>query len=146
MKNSFTWNGKTHEAGIICDIMHMETAQPLAVYDSDFYAGTPVLSANAYGKGHAYYVATRSDKDFYADFLQHILDEQKITPVYPPCEGVEITERDKDGKRFLFFLNHNDFPVSLPLETDGTSLLENRSCKAGTTLQLPPKGAAIYQC
>ena len=41
MKNSFTWNGKTHEAGIICDIMHMETAQPLAVYDSDFYAGTP---------------------------------------------------------------------------------------------------------
>ena len=146
MKNSFTWNGKTHEAGIICDIMHMETAQPLAVYDSDFYAGTPMLSANAYGKGHAYYVATRSDKDFYADFLQHILDEQNITPVYPPCEGVEITERDKDGKRFLFFLNHNDFPVSLPLETDGTSLLENRPCKAGTTLQLPPKGAAIYQC
>lgn len=146
MKNSFTWNGKTHEAGIICDIMHMETAQPLAVYDNDFYAGTPVLSVNTYGKGRAYYVATRSDKDFYADFLQHILDEQNITPTYPPYEGVEITERDKDGKRYLFFLNHNDFPVTLPLQAEGTNLLENRPYKPGTPLPLPPKGVAIYQC
>lgn len=41
MKNSFTWNGKTHEAGIICDIMHMETAQPLAVTTATSTQGPP---------------------------------------------------------------------------------------------------------
>ena len=49
-------------------------------------------------KGHAYRSHPIRQRDFYADFLQHILDEQNITPVYPPCEGVEITEGTKNGK------------------------------------------------
>ena len=70
MKNSFSWNGKDYDCGLICDIMHMENAQALACYDKDFYEGTPVLSKNEFGKGHAYYVATRAGQDFYADFLK----------------------------------------------------------------------------
>ena len=31
----------------------------------DFYAGMPVLTCNSFGTGKAYYVATRSDGEFY---------------------------------------------------------------------------------
>ena len=95
MKNSFSWNGKDYDCGLICDIMHMENAQALACYDKDFYEGTPVLSKNEFGTGHAYYVATRAGQDFYADFLNKVLKEQGVEPVFKPCKGVEITLRRK---------------------------------------------------
>ncbi len=86
MKNSFSWNEKSYECGLICDIMHMENAKALASYDKDFYKGTPVLSRNEFGKGHAYYVATRAGQDFYADFLKKVLEEQGVEPVFKPCK------------------------------------------------------------
>ena len=87
MKNSFSWNEKSYDCGLICDIMHMENAQALACYDKDFYEGTPVLSKNEFGKGHAYYVATRAGQDFYADFLNKVLEEQGVEPVFKPCSA-----------------------------------------------------------
>ena len=126
MKNSFSWNEKSYDCGLICDIMHMENAQALACYDKDFYEGTPVLSKNEFGKGHAYYVATRAGQDFYADFLNKVLEEQGVEPVFKPCKGVEITLRRKEETNFLFFLNHNPQETVLIAEKPGTDLLTGK--------------------
>lgn len=145
MKNSFSWNEKSYECGLICDIMHMENAKALASYDKDFYKGTPVLSRNEFGKGHAYYVATRAGQDFYADFLNKVLEEQGVEPVFKPCKGVEITLRRKEGTNFLFFLNHNPQETVLIAEKPGTDLLTGKEYRPGDEIVLQTKGVVLFQ-
>ena len=145
MKNSFSWNEKSYECGLICDIMHMENAKALASYDKDFYKGTPVLSRNEFGKGHAYYVATRAGQDFYADFLKKVLEEQGVEPVFKPCKGVEITLRRKEGTNFLFFLNHNPQETVLIAEKPGTDLLTGKEYRPGDEIILQTKGVVLFQ-
>lgn len=145
MKNSFSWNGKDYDCGLICDIMHMENAQALACYDKDFYEGTPVLSKNEFGKGHAYYVATRAGQDFYADFLNKVLEEQGVEPVFKPCKGVEITIRRKEETNFLFFLNHNPQETVLIAEKPGTDLLTGKEYCPGDEIVLQTKGVVLFK-
>ena len=145
MKNSFSWNGKDYDCGLICDIMHMENAQALACYDKDFYEGTPVLSKNEFGKGHAYYVATRAGQDFYADFLNKVLEEQGVEPVFKPCKGVEITLRRKEETNFLFFLNHNPQETVLIAEKPGTDLLTGKEYCPGDEIVLQTKGVVLFK-
>ena len=145
MKNSFSWNGKDYDCGLICDIMHMENAQALACYDKDFYEGTPVLSKNEFGTGHAYYVATRAGQDFYADFLNKVLKEQGVEPVFKPCKGVEITLRRKEETNFLFFLNHNPQETVLIAEKPGTDLLTGKEYRPGDEIVLQTKGVVLFK-
>ena len=145
MKNSFSWNEKSYDCGLICDIMHMENAQALACYDKDFYEGTPVLSKNEFGKGHAYYVATRAGQDFYADFLNKVLEEQGVEPVFKPCKGVEITLRRKEETNFLFFLNHNPQETVLIAEKPGTDLLTGKEYRPGDEIVLQTKGVVLFK-
>ena len=145
MKNSFSWNGKDYDCGLICDIMHMENAKALASYDKDFYKGTPVLSRNEFGKGHAYYVATRAGQDFYADFLKKVLEEQGVEPVFKPCKGVEITLRRKEETNFLFFLNHNPRESVLIAEKPGTDLLTGKEYCPGDEIVLQTKGVVLFK-
>ena len=145
MKNSFSWNGKDYDCGLICDIMHMENAQALACYDKDFYEGTPVLSKNEFGTGHAYYVATRAGQDFYADFLNKVLEEQGVEPVFKPCKGVEITIRRKEETNFLFFLNHNPQETVLIAEKPGTDLLTGKEYRPGDEIVLQTKGVVLFK-
>ena len=145
MKNSFSWNGKDYDCGLICDITHMENAQALACYDKDFYEGTPVLSKNEFGTGHAYYVATRAGQDFYADFLNKVLEEQGVEPVFKPCKGVEITLRRKEETNFLFFLNHNPRESVLIAEKPGTDLLTGKEYCPGDEIVLQTKGVVLFK-
>jgi len=51
-----------------CDLIHPETAQVLATYKSDFYAGRAALTVNAYGEGKAYTISSNNDDRFFSDF------------------------------------------------------------------------------
>jgi len=79
-KNHFVYQGETYSAKLLCDIMHLEGAQALAEYQEDFYAGTPVITCNSFGKGEAYYIGTSSEKDFYARLICELCEKQNIKP------------------------------------------------------------------
>lgn len=38
------------------------------LYEEDYYAGCPAAAVHAFGKGQAYYLASRFNADFYNDF------------------------------------------------------------------------------
>lgn len=145
MKNSITWNGKTYETGLICDIMHMENAKALTVYEKEFYAGTPAVSMNEFGKGKAYYVATRPEEAFYRDFLQMILDENDVKPVFESCPGVEATVREKEGRRYLFLLNHNTEAAEVTVDVDSVDIITGLSYQAGDKLSMDSFGVVILE-
>ena len=144
-RNSFVYNGMTYSAQLACDLLHLEGAESLAEYQSDFYQGMPVVTKHAYGEGLAYYVATHSEEGFYRTFLKNICDRLAIRPVAQAPDGVEATLRKNEKGEFLFLLNHTEESVMIPMETDGQELLSGSAYKTGESLLLPKAGVAIIQ-
>lgn len=143
--NSFTYKGKTYPAAILCDLLHLQGAEGLSYYESDFYQGMPVLTCNQLEKGKAYYVASSSDEEFYRDFLGEICKELEISPVIKAPEGVEATVRENKNGSFLFLLNHNETVAEVVLNKDGTDLISGRSYRAGEKVMLNKAGVAIVK-
>lgn len=143
--NRFTHEGKEYPAKLLCDIMHLEGAKMLASYQEDFYAHTPVITVNHFGKGKAYYVGTRSSLEFYKEFLKGCLGEKEIYPVLQTPEGVEATMRYKGEKSLLFVLNHNHTEADFVMEEDRTELLTGVQYKAGQRIVMKPKDVMILE-
>lgn len=143
--NSFCYKGQTYPAKLACDLMHLEGAQELSNYDSDFYKGMPVVTKNAMGKGQAYYVGTRSSEEFYKIFLTDICEELEIKAVANVPEGVEATVRKNQNGEFLFLLNHNAEPVMICMGETGTDLLTGKRYGSSQFMELSGAGVAIIQ-
>ncbi len=134
MKNDGGSLSGSYDCSLLFDIIHSEGAEVLAEYGSDFYAGTPVITCNSYGKGKAYYVGTCPDKAFLTDFVKTVCEEKQVKPLLEVPKGVEVTERRKDGSSFFFILNHNADAVGLE-NIEGTDLLTGKEMNGNTSLE-----------
>ncbi|MBT2755851.1 beta-galactosidase [Mesobacillus foraminis] len=134
MKNDGGSLSGSYDCTLLFDIIHSEGAEVLAEYGSDFYAGTPVITCNSYGKGKAYYVGTCPDKAFLTDFVKTVCEEKRVKPLLEVPKGVEVTERRKDGSSFFFILNHNADAVELEY-IEGTDLLTGKEMNGNTSLE-----------
>lgn len=92
---------------LLCDIIHLQSAQPLATYQTDFYGGTPCATVNTYGAGKGYYIGTQPDERFISDLVERLCREQNLTSAYPAQPGVEVALRKSPQGSFVFVLNHN---------------------------------------
>lgn len=145
MHNSFHYKGKTYPASMLCDLLHTEGAEALAFYEKDFYAGMPVLTKNAFGKGFGYYVATQSDDDFYREYLGEICREAGIEPIMEAPDDMEVTRRVNKNGTFVFLLNHGEEARIMAMPFAGTDLLSEKSYEEGDALTLEAKGVAIIK-
>ena len=99
----------------IADVVHAESAQVLATFGSDFYAGMPAVTRNAYGSGAAYYIASDADPAFLDPFYRDVLQQKGIgAPLKTPI-GVEVALRTQADKTIMFVLNHNPRAVTVDL-------------------------------
>lgn len=144
-ENSFTYKGKTYPASILCDLLHLQGAEELSVYQHDFYQNMPVLTCNNFEKGKAYYVATHSSDEFYHDFLGEICSELEIRPVAEVPEKVEATVRENEKGSFLFLLNHGDEEAEIVLDRAGKDIISENSYQAGDKIRLGKTGVAIIK-
>lgn len=133
--NHFTWEGQRYPARLLCDLLHSEGAEVLASYEEDFYAGMPVLTCNRFGAGKAYYVAARSDGDFYSRFVARICEECNVEPVLR-CDGVEATRRVGAEGEYLFLLNHHKEPKTVTADRDYVDVLTGQRIARGETLEI----------
>ena len=105
-QNSFTYQGTRYACKDVCALVHPENAQVLSSYEQDFYAGMPALTKNSLGKGNAYYIAARTDRDFLKALYADITSEQRIEPLLETVpDGILCTERIGDNGRYLFIMN-----------------------------------------
>ena len=107
-------DGSQSKCGLLCDILHLEGAQALAVYGEDFYAGAPAVTKNAYGKGTVYYVGTQPEAQGLDKILDSLTGQGEIHPLIPDRTQREVTRRVKDGTEFWFILNLTGKPQPLP--------------------------------
>lgn len=143
-ENGFVYEGTHYPAKLLCDIIHTEGAEALCGYESDFYAGFPVITKHAYGQGIAYYVATASDDAFYKKFLGDICTEAGVEPLLETPELVEVTSRENGKGRYLFLLNHDEKQTKIVLSKKYRDLLTEKIYDK-TPLLLEKKGVAILQ-
>ena len=144
VQNEFSYQGIVYPAKLLCDLSHPEGAEVLSTYEKDFYQGMPAITKNSFGKGEAYYVATRSDRAFYEKFIGTLCKEAGIRPVAEPQKKLEATIRSNENGRYLFLLNHGEEMLSVILEYSGKELLSGNTYQAGEKVKLPAKGVFIW--
>lgn len=127
------------------DQIHLEGAAAHATYGQYWYAGKPVVTCNRYGKGSAWYIGTQAERDWLEAFYAQLARERGIQPMLadtPDC--VEVLERTRDDKRYLFLLNHSMEQVSVDLgAVSGTNLMTGEAVSG--QLELQSFGKAVIE-
>lgn len=128
----------------LADLLHTESAEVLATYGQDFYAGMPVVTRNQFGNGQAYYLASNPEAAFLTRFYAELAQTHGLKPLLDAPENVEVTARYKDGRTILFILNHNAATVTIELGGKRChNLLLDEAVSGQLTLE--PFGVAIIE-
>ena len=135
----------TWKADMLFDIIHTEGAETIARYGEDFYAGTPAICRNNYGKGQVWYFGSRAETQFLDRFAAFICSECKIEPVFPAQEGIEAARRVKGEREFIFVLNHNKEEAEIVIPFACRDLLTDTHFTAGSAYKLSAAGVLILE-
>ena len=112
-------DGLREQCNMLCDIIHLEGAKDIAQYGSDFYAGTPAVTENNFGKGCICYVGTVLSEEALGRVLELMCDRAKITPVIEEETRLEVTKRVTDKEDLYFVINFKDEELPLPKVFEG---------------------------
>ena len=108
-----------------CQLVDIKTAEPLFVYGEDFYAGTPAMTVNEFGKGKAYYVCADAEQKFFDNVYEEIVTkagvERPLKQAIP--EGIEVSTRQSNGVEYIFIQNFNKVPTAFTPELNGAQVL-----------------------
>lgn len=102
------------QASTLCEVAALDEkdpAEPLSLYDEDYFAGHPAAAVHRYGKGRAYYLASRFDEAFYRAIYHDAAKEIGLSPAWPEAlpEGVLAVRRGS----FVFVQNCTEQPVTV---------------------------------
>lgn len=128
----------------MCDVIHARGAQVVGTYESDYYAGMPAITCNAYGDGEAWYLASRMDSEFLAQLYARIAEKAGLKPAVKHLPyGVHADVREKDGARFLFLQNYAAEPKAVCV-SEGCDAITGEA--VGGEITLPVHGIRIICC
>jgi beta-galactosidase len=142
-KNNLLGLKGSYEANTLLEVIHAETAEVLAKYKLDYYKDNPALTRNQFGKGEAYYIASRNDAKFHSDFIGALIKRLKLQKVLDTKipSGVTVQMRTNGKKDFIFLLNFTSRPQTIWLTKDKyQNLLTGKSL---TQIKLNPYGSSV---
>jgi beta-galactosidase len=127
-----------------CDILHLEGAEAVATYASNFYQSTPAVTRHSFGKGHAYYVASRNDDRFLDDFVSAVAKEAKCSgPLNLNLpDGVTLTRRTNGRQSWFFLMNWTSIAQRISLPSEMQEVLTSQRTRS---LTLPPYGVSVVE-
>jgi beta-galactosidase len=133
-----------YQARQLCDLIHAEGADVLATYASQFYAGRPAVTVNRYGKGRAYYIASRNDDRFHTEFYTGLVRELGLPMALgkPLPTGVTAQVRSDGDRDFVFVLSFSRSPAEVSLGSVAYADAETGQAVGGM-LSLPPYGSRV---
>lgn len=137
-------DGTLGSAAMLCDLLHLEGAQSVAVYNDDFYAGMPAITKNVFGKGLVYYLGTMPDQQSRDKIMDLVAGDSGVKPLVSGSTALEVVCRTKGATKLYFVMNFTQETHQLPDELAGkTDLLSEQIISAGA--QLKPYDVLILQ-
>ncbi|WP_105901733.1 beta-galactosidase [Vibrio gangliei] len=125
------------EAKHLCEVIHLEGAEAVCEYQSDFFAGQPCVTVNQHGAGKAYYVASRNDESFNREFYSKVIADcglKNQLGIQLPS-GVVATTRHNQDNQYHFIMNFNAHNEVLDLgENTYINLDSNKEISGHVTL------------
>ena len=115
-------DGEVFDCRQWCDILEPDTAEALACYDSDFYAGKPAVTVNRYGSGTAYYIGTVGERRMYEKLAKTMLDDSGIPYIAELPENVEVTVLTGNGVTAMFIFNNSGSEKTVHLDGNDITL------------------------
>ncbi|CAG8998821.1 MAG: Beta-galactosidase BglY [Candidatus Celerinatantimonas neptuna] len=132
--NTFGLSG-SYQAVHLCDLIHLEGAIALARYEKDFYHNYPAVTEHQYGKGKSYYIASRNDERFHADFTKTLVNRLKLTQALNTLpDGVTAQVRYDKTHQYIFVQNFTDTEQSIFLEQPYIDLLSKQPRSGNQTI------------
>ncbi len=126
------------------DVVHVDSAEILARFGQEYFAGQAAFTENRFVGGKAFYLATRPDKDGLEWVMHQLCRKAAVDAVLKAPHGVEVVLRQKGEKEFLFVLNHTDETISIDLEDyTGQDLLSG--IHVAGILSLDPLDVSVIQ-
>lgn len=126
-----------------CDILSPVTAQTLASYASEYFAGRAAITKNACGAGTVYYIGTILNEAANTALLGQIAADLGLDSMPNLPEGVETTVRSAETTRLRFLLNLTKQTKRVALGSrEWTSALSEERIR-GDYLELAPGGVEI---
>ncbi len=127
----------SYKAVDTCSVIHAEGSTVLATYSDQFFAGTPALTVNTYGKGKAYYLAARMKGELLSDVYGRLIDDLQIKRVLDTTlpAGVTAQLRTDGVTRFVFLLNFNNHEATVALGGKYEDMLTGKPCEGRVTLE-----------
>ena len=120
---------------MLCDIIHLEGAEALAEYSSNFYAASPAVTKHSFGQGTVYYIGTQPEQAALVKILNQAMDGAGVKPVIEEDTKLEIVCRTTERKRYYFIINLAGEDLALPQYFAGkTDILSGNLLSSQTVL------------
>jgi beta-galactosidase len=142
-RQAVAWDGRDYPCRDLCDVLAVRDATTLATFTDDYYAGRPAVTRRVAGAGTAWYVAARPGPELAAALVEALCRDAGVRPGPWAGSGVEAVRRERDGRRFLFLLNHGAGAAEVALPGACRSLLDGGRELGSVTLE--PGGVAVLE-
>ncbi len=105
-----------YRGGVWYDVIAPTTADAVARFEADYYAGCPAVTRNLYGQGEAYYIGTEPNQAALGRLMDGLCRKRSIGPAMNGLPaGVEAICREQGSRKIMFVINHNADPVTIRL-------------------------------
>jgi beta-galactosidase len=138
-----TPEGESYRCDLWSDVIELHGAEAMATYANDFYAGLPAVTRHRFGAGTSYYLGTRPEASYMAKLLGSVCAEADVTAPLAAPAGVEVLRREREGRSFLFALNHGSEPAELQLPAPARDLLNGEERDGRIVVE--PLGVAVLE-
>jgi beta-galactosidase len=130
--------------GVWSEDLHLEGAEAVATFTTGELPGRPAITRHAFGRGTAWYLATRPDPVTMRRLFDQVREQAGVRPPLPDLpEGVQVRVRHRsaDGTAYHVMLNHTEAPVTVRLPAPMRDELTGTG--PADTVRLPPRGVAL---
>ncbi len=129
------------------ELLTLQGAQPLAVYEHSNWKGYAAITRNDYGKGSAYYMGCMADEAVLRNVFTRLFKEAGIflPPEYEA--GVAVKNGvNQEARNVHFYLNYSDKECHVPyIYKPGADLLTREAYGNGARMRLSPWGVRIVE-
>ena len=134
--NSVCFEGERHyPCNLVCERIHLEGAECLGTYETDFYAEEPAVTKNRFGEGTVYYVGTQLQKEGKEYIMDMLCREAGVESLVKEDTELEIVCREKQEKKIYFILNFKNKEEKIPKKFWGyTDFLTGEKMTESTVL------------